>query len=363
MGKKLKMCLALFLALAVVAQYSFSSQALVAYGLDNTGGAVQTEQSEGDDGQASGGQETTEPTTEAATETPDPVETDSPAETTDATETEETPEPEELEEEEISYPAVQFTKTAGGMTVSISAPEGALPEGATVVVKGVKTESIQGAVEKLIENAEVVKAVDITFYDKDGKEIEPAKKVSVAFASNDFRKLDNAQVIHIKDSGAAEKVSGSSVNGKTAAFKSDDFSIYAVIDQKIVTVNFYDGNGELITSENIKKNPDGVEDLYEPSFTVEKGEGFFGWAATEGASTGQTIDQLNAAIESNWDNIGSTLDYYAVIKKVYVVTFNKYDEDGKLVSGNQILEGEGSFLGKQVIHRDIRREASLCEIY
>ena len=70
MNKKVRLCLALFLALAVLVQYSFCPQALVAYGLDNTGKAAQTEEAAGDDGQPAAEKKATEPSTEAATEAP-----------------------------------------------------------------------------------------------------------------------------------------------------------------------------------------------------------------------------------------------------------------------------------------------------
>ena len=59
MNKKVKLCLALFLALAVLAQYSFSPQALFAYGLENTA-ATQAEEQASDDNQDSDKQETLE---------------------------------------------------------------------------------------------------------------------------------------------------------------------------------------------------------------------------------------------------------------------------------------------------------------
>ena len=85
MNKKLNLCLALFMALAVLVQYSFTPQALVAYGLENTDNTVQTEEAVSGDGQAADTQEATEPTTEDA-EAEEPAESTEPAEETDATE-------------------------------------------------------------------------------------------------------------------------------------------------------------------------------------------------------------------------------------------------------------------------------------
>jgi len=53
MSRKVKVCLALFLSFAVLAQYSFTPQAMVAYGMDNTVEAAQDEDSGSDRGQSS----------------------------------------------------------------------------------------------------------------------------------------------------------------------------------------------------------------------------------------------------------------------------------------------------------------------
>ena len=52
MSKKVKVCLALFLSLAVIAQYSFTPQAMVAYGTEE-GNVTAAEESGGDSGESS----------------------------------------------------------------------------------------------------------------------------------------------------------------------------------------------------------------------------------------------------------------------------------------------------------------------
>ena len=104
-------------------------------------------------------------------------------------------------------------------------------------------------------------------------------------------------------------------------------------DTKIITVNFYDGDGNFITSEFVKKNANEIEDLYSPGFELEYGERFYGWATSQDAVSGLDIDALNADFKANWNSYSSDVpvNYYAVVKKVYVVTFNKYDDEGGLI--------------------------------
>ena len=99
MNKKLKLCLALFMALAVLVQYSFTPQALVAYGLNNTDNAVQTEEAAGDDGQAADEQKATE-----ATEPTDATEAAKPAGEDKAP---------AADKQDVNYPAAQFSEKAG----------------------------------------------------------------------------------------------------------------------------------------------------------------------------------------------------------------------------------------------------------
>ena len=115
-------------------------------------------------------------------------------------------EPEVKPEEDVKYPAQTFTGKASKVTVRVTAPEGALPEGTEMTVTAVKPADVEEAIQKEAgEDAKVVKAVDITFTDKDGKEIEPKEKVSVNFANSEFSKIYEPAVFHIDDDGDVEK--------------------------------------------------------------------------------------------------------------------------------------------------------------
>ena len=196
MSKKVKVCLALFLSFAVLAQYSFTPQAMVAYGLNGDPDTVAASSSEQPE------QEATNPAPEPSHATEAPAPTQAPAATTESTQATESTEAttvpeeqsddvedendvntgdpiagedqaadeEEAAEEDVEYPAVSFTRSAGGVTVHISAPEGALPEGATVKVSAVSAEQYMGAIESAVgSEVEKAKAVDITFYNKESR--------------------------------------------------------------------------------------------------------------------------------------------------------------------------------------------------
>ena len=357
MNKRVKLCLALFLAFAVIVQYSFSPQAMIAYGEDGdtvtaTEASDQTEptqattapkpapepstssDSSGSSG-SSDSSDATEPT--EATEASDDSDGASDDANTDAedptTVEEETVVDEEALEEEEEYPAVSFTKEANGMTIHISAPEGALPEGADVKVVAVPVGSIENAVENLIENSEVVKAVDITFYDKDGGKIEPKKDVSVTFTSSAFNELNDAKVVHIQDNGKAEMADNENVSGSKATFKTDEFSVYAIVDageDARLKVIFKNGETE-VASMYVKKGDNMQQVLYDPGAgTIPSGAYFRGWTSNAdytAKTTALTIEGVRTEVSDQLPPSadGTEVVYHAMIFKDYRITY--FDEN------------------------------------
>ena len=104
----------------------------------------------------------------------------------------------------------------------------------------------------------VVKALDITFTDKDGNEIEPKERVSVNFENSAFGKISDPKIYHIEDNGIAEKLADSKVGtyGDQVSISAKDFSIYVVVEtgeDARVLVKFMNGNSP-IQSMLVKKN-------------------------------------------------------------------------------------------------------------
>ena len=271
-------------------------------------------------------------------------------------------EPEEIieeTEEEITYPAVSFEKEVNGMTVKINAPEGALPEGASVSVTTVAASEIEDAVKaKMGDEYEVVKAVDITFFDKDGNKIEPEKPVSVKFISGKIKEADNVSVLHIDDNGKVEMAENGNVSGSTASFRSDDFSIYVVVEGRDpdarLFVNFYEADGEtLIASMSLTLNQFEAGqmnvNIYDPGTgTMETGDVFKGWIdkknfTVEDADDGDTIadvrERVKTMLNAGTVSDGDHLDYYAMMFKSYHVSY--LDELEVTIYTDEVLYKKG----------------------
>lgn len=146
------------------------------------------------------------------------------------------------------------------VTVKVEAEAGAFPEGATMKVEPVEDkeviDAIKEAVNKESTNKETksVTAVDITFYDQEGNEIEPAEgsKVSVTMTSDDVKKNKDPVIVHVIDNNKdkektdkknkkdkdKEEYTGEIVEDINTdkkkkghiSFDTDSFSIYAIVE-------------------------------------------------------------------------------------------------------------------------------------
>ncbi|MBQ2218231.1 MAG: hypothetical protein II418_04750, partial [Firmicutes bacterium] len=206
---------------------------------------------------------------------------------------EELPEEELLEEpvEELSYPAFYYNDTVNGMDVVIDAPEGAFPEGVTVVVRAVRDRETLSAVKDAVAesmatddstNAEVVEiqAFDITFYNADGEEIQPLLPISVSMCPvKEVEEGADIAVVHVDNSGVCTAVEDLDVAGKEASFSADSFSIYAYTTVLVTRVITADGEtydvelsytkdanlpeGAYLTAEELLPGDKGYEEYYE----------------------------------------------------------------------------------------------------
>lgn len=212
--------------------------------------------------------------------------------TAGSTETAEAADPEADAEEadDVKMPALSFTETTKqGVKVTVRAGKGTFAEGTTVKIKDAKKSEAIRAASDLVDKDSIVDAVavDITFYDKDGKETEPAKGHSVDVTITPAEEIEGANhtVIHVLDNGSAEKVKDKDVekvNGDTASFEADSFTIYAVIGTEnemppTLTYYFYDADGKLL-SDDTQMVKEG-DTLYEPEVLNPSGttDSFQGW--------------------------------------------------------------------------------------
>ncbi|MDD7718193.1 MAG: InlB B-repeat-containing protein, partial [Eubacteriaceae bacterium] len=160
---------------------------------------------------------------------------------------------------EVAMPAQTFKATAGnGIAVSVSAPEGALPEGTEMKVASVGSKRAASLLENDVDNIVDAQGVDITFY-KDGEEIQPAAPIDVKLSNADVDGED-FEIYHVSDNGSVDAVEGE-VKSTGAEFAADQFSIYIVVgtgtggedEEKTITVtyNFYNTKGVKIGETDV----------------------------------------------------------------------------------------------------------------
>lgn len=236
------------------------------------------------------------------------------------------------EDARAGYPAQKFSGKAGGVSVNVKAPEGALPAGTTAEFKAVSRASAEKKIEKTTgDSINVVRAVDITFRNKDGKEIEPEKKVSVSFACSEFGRIEKLSVYHIDDRDRAEKLSDEKVKSHNdrVSIKVKDFSVYAVAGEEVgarLTINFYNGETLIDTIYIKAEDSDMNKILYDPGVGEVTGEQVFkGWAKDEKDyskdTEPRTIEEIRKEAGS-WDGESDeTWNMYAMTFGVYHVSF------------------------------------------
>lgn len=116
----------------------------------------------------------------------------------------------ELEDSDYHY-----QETVNGVTITIDAEAGAIPE---------KTITVITPVEKKVTKNQLV-AFDIQFM-LDGKEIQPESEVNVSFSMEELPK--DAEIFHISDKNKQEEVSSTVQGDGKISFKADHFSVYGI---------------------------------------------------------------------------------------------------------------------------------------
>ena len=249
--------------------------------------------------------------------------------------------PEEVLEEEIAMPAIEADKDFEDARVYVYAPEGAFPEGTTVEIKAVRLgrtqiATVAGAVEETV--ADYV-AYDITFYDVDGVEAQPAKPVTVNIEPKKMAEPENLQVVHMEDSKTAAVVEAEATD-EGLLFDAEHFSVYVVVatgTNARALVKFVNGETE-VASMYVKSGDNMEQVIYDPGVgNLDEGVIFKGWTTDKpytAASTAYTIDEIRTIMNGyNWASVkdadeegGTIITYYAVFVKQY--TINYLDESG-----------------------------------
>ena len=258
-------------------------------------------------------------------------------------------EPEDAEEAdgEVSMPAQSFSKvSSSGVTVNVKADSGVLPEGTKLIVRDVpKKEAMEIAEEGIDDDTEIKSAiaVDITFEDADGNEIEPAdgKSVIVSIKPKEMPEGD-IEVLHQKDDGSIENVE-SEATSKQIKFDGSEFSVYVVVETEVprLTVTFKNGTTELATMyvKAADSEAEVAKIIYDPGAgTVPAGQVFKGWTTDPNYSVSSTLYTIADIRSDAMTTVaGLTADdsvtYYPAIFKQFNVTY---------------VDGEGIAVGSEV---------------
>ncbi|MBO4899184.1 MAG: hypothetical protein J5509_02735 [Lachnospiraceae bacterium] len=201
----------------------------------------------------------------------------------------------EDDDEDVSYPAIDFgTFEAGDVSVTISAPEGAFPEGTTVSVQAVSGEQFRSKAEALADDDEVVVdifAVDITFT-YNGEPIEPKKPVSVSFSrlnlsGDDLTVVHEDEVLSDGDNTSSVDVTVPSFS-PVYAFTTTARSASALSEEGAATANY---TVNVYYQKQNRRYPEQPNETYTESYIV-----------------GQRIEYTKAKSNDEIDGITYVLD-------------------------------------------------------
>ena len=157
-------------------------------------------------------------------------------------------------DDELAYPEQILSATASdGAIITIIAKEGALPEGAEVVVEPVESDSIAQIVEDALsqegKELQTYKAYDITIL-LDDEEIQPKVPIQVGITGSGVTGSEKS-LFHIADgSSKADKVSVID-SGSTQTFSAEGFSIYVVTESGVSLLDI-EGDTSLIVGETVE---------------------------------------------------------------------------------------------------------------
>ncbi len=140
--------------------------------------------------------------------------------------------------------AFSMTKVVDGVEISVEAPTGVLPEGASFQAVAITDDSsitkIQDSIESQLSDDKSVtdvKAFDITIYDSNGNEVQPNTDkgtVKVTFNNVDTAGVQadsskDMEVFHVTDTLASAEEVSSSIGDGQVSFEAEHFSLYVVV--------------------------------------------------------------------------------------------------------------------------------------
>lgn len=212
--------------LALCLAFSLFGTALAAAAAETTAAPVSASSAEGQTDLAV--------TDDTSGETAAPEETETPAETPEETETQAVTEtPGETETSDgaeqptdaaaVSMPAQSFEQTLdNGITVAVEAPEGALPQGVTLNAAMLDTDSedarqVAAQLDEAGVSYDGFVALDVSFTDASGAELEPALPVTVRFELPEGLLPEDVDTASLAVQHLAEDDTGAVVSVETVA--------------------------------------------------------------------------------------------------------------------------------------------------
>ena len=242
-----------------------------------------------------------------------------------------------------NMPAQDFSGSAGGMNVSVSADDGVFPEGTTMTVTAIgDDEAMAAATDALGDNVKSAKGVDITFRNAEGEEVEPAnaKYVHVSISIADSLEGESFSVVHKDDNDNVSVVGSASESG--AEFDANSFSVYIVAgegqeDPEAVatrTYNFYASKSDStpLNTQTVKEG----ETIYTPGIpSLTQDQEFFGWYREVGTNK-IAIDFSQPATDVQPQEV---FNCYADIETTYYVTMVGPDEEIVQVKKKTVKDG------------------------
>lgn len=229
--------------------------------------------------------------------------------------------------------------TAEGIKVMVDAPEGALPEDATLNASLISDEGEKDSVASELDDAAVAydgfMALDVSFTNAAGEEIEPSAAVNVRFEVPQGMLPEGAadlSVHHLAENedgtvadveavaDAAEKTDGTVTladdNTLDAEFQVESFSSFVISwsDERStyfrVTVNYVDADGKSIGETQSKEVS--IKNDYTVSFSDYAGniDGYTFSAAHYGAVDGSEVASMTATKGKTEGYLGNEIDQY-----------------------------------------------------
>ena len=274
------------------------------------------------------------PAEQPATEPEQPAAEPAPAEQP-ATEPASAEEP-AAEPEQPAYPAFLGYAHAGSITVKVTAPEGALPEGTRVLAEAVHRADVAAAVAGVVEEQgrtlEGAVALDVTLVDKDGNAIQPNGSVSVSFFNAGMGEGEQVGVYRVADDASSvETIPASQASANVQSFDVEHFSIYVITDENpvyLATYRFHDADGAVVSEQTVKNG----EALVEPAAPEIDGKTFTGWYLGE-----NPVDFSQAV------TVSATATYDVHARYVSVLHINFYDPDGMQLMRTMVVEDHEAY--------------------